>query len=69
MIFFIDLTDMDENKISINIAKIDYMQTINAIDYGDLTKLNIGNDAICVKESVDYIKERLHGINEHLRNF
>jgi hypothetical protein len=45
------------------------MQTINAIDYGDLTKLNIGNDAICVKESVDYIKERLHGINEHLRNF
>ncbi len=69
MIFFIDLTDMDENKISINIAKIDYMQTINAIDYGDLTKLNIGNDTICVKESVDYIKEKLHGINELLRNF
>lgn len=65
-IFFFELTDLDDNKIFVNIANIDVMQYIQSIQHGDITKLNIGNDALCVKESIDFIKEKLHIINEHI---
>ena len=65
-IFFFELTDLDDNKIFVNIANIDVMQSIKSMQHGDLTKLSIGDDPLCVKESIDYIKEKLHIINEHI---
>jgi hypothetical protein len=65
MIFFTELTGIDGKKVWINLSRVDYMETIN--DDITPTLLVMGDTRIHIKESMDYIKEKLHIINQHLR--
>lgn len=64
MRFFTELTDIDGEKVWINLSRVDYMETIN--DDITPTLLVMGDTLFHIRESIDYIKEKLHIVNEHI---